>query len=496
MFHLVFLLAFSISLLLSNSAAGFSSHNVSMTAVSPPPPTSGSGINVSANGRFLVRRDGTPFFWLGDSAQALLYRLSREETDLYLENRANLGFTVIETQIVSFLGINATNFYGDSPFLDSDPTRPNEPFWQHVDYVVNKAASLGLIIALVPDRNLIIDNHSSTSGPLNLTTAFSYGEYVGRRFRGKPIIWILGWDVHPLGRESVYQAEADGIAEGSANGDHNRVMISFHPAAVFAQSDIGSSSGWFHNHYWLDFNSIQSGHKDDAHAFGVPENYTLVMTDYRMFPAKPTLDGEPAYENTLDGFGSTNGPRMSADVIRRKAYWALFAGAFGHTFGNVDIVTFHEPGQPTYAGENTYWKAALDSPGAKQMRHVRTLMESRSALIRIPDQSIVTSDLGTGRSHVRATRASDGSYALVYIPDGRAVTVDTSKISGTVQASWFDPRNGVFIAIGQFANSGTQSFDAPGATQTGNDWVLVLDSLGPTTLAPAPPASSATAPRA
>lgn len=263
---------------------------------------------------------------------------------------------------------------------------------------------------------------------------------------------------------------------------------------MFDQWDIGSSSGWFHNHYWLDFNSIQSGHKGDCEAFGLPENYTLVTTDYSMFPPKPTLDGEPAYENTLDGFGSRNGPRMGADVMRRKAYWALFAGAFGHTFGNVDIVTFHEPGQRIHAGENTYWKKALDSPGARQMQHVRTLMESRSALIRIPDQSIVASDPGTGLSHVRATGAVDGSYAFVYIPDGRAVSVNMAKIGGTVQASWFDPRTGVFTAIGQFANSGTQSFDAPGTTETGNDWILVLDSLGPTTLSPAPPPPTSSTP--
>ena len=81
----------------------------------PMPPSSpastSSGLKVTDDGRFLVRNDGTPFFWLADSAQLLLYRLNREDVDLYLQHRASLGFTVIKTQIVSFLGVNATNFW-------------------------------------------------------------------------------------------------------------------------------------------------------------------------------------------------------------------------------------------------------------------------------------------------------------------------------------------------------------------------------------------------
>jgi hypothetical protein len=88
----------------------------------------------------------------------------------------------------------------------------------------------------------------------------------------------------------------------------------------------------------------------------------------------------------------------------------------------------------------------------------------------------MVSCVGTGLSHIRATRASDGSYAYVYIPDGRAVTVNMAKIIGTgVNASWFDPRTGAFTSIGQFENTGTQSFDPPGATQ--NEDCSCLDSV-------------------
>ena len=54
-------------------------------------------LKVSENGRYLVHEDGTPFFFLADTAWELLHRLNREEAEQYLENRRQKGFTVILT---------------------------------------------------------------------------------------------------------------------------------------------------------------------------------------------------------------------------------------------------------------------------------------------------------------------------------------------------------------------------------------------------------------
>ena len=249
-----------------------------------------------------------------------------------------------------------------------------------------------------------------------------------------------------------------------------------------------TSSTDFHNEAWLDFNMLQSGHFDDAAKSGSPETHTLITNDYNRTPVKPVLEGEPAYEDMIDGYfkgpRDDRGLRMGADVMRRKAYWSVFAGGFGHTYGHSDVQIFWSPGKPRETGNRNHWRDALEAPGAGQMRHLRSLIESRSFLNRIPDQSILASAAGSGKDHIRATRASDGSYAMVYIPTGGTVTIEMSKISSAqVKASWFDPRTGAYIAIGDYPNSGTQVFDAPGATAIGNDWVLVLDAKiasGPT----------------
>ena len=258
-----------------------------------------SPIKVSDNGRSFNWNNGSPFFWLADSAQALAVRLSREDVDLYLQNRAALGFNVIKTDVISFIGFNAPNFYGDRPFLNGDPSLPNESFWQHLDYIVNKAGSLGLIIGLVPDRSLIIDNfNNGAPGRLNESTASLYGRYLGTRYAGKSVVWVLGWDVDPSRREAVFAALADGIEAGAGGTS----LITFHPSAA-PWVPTGSSSYWFHNHSWLDFNSVQSGHTDNNESYGLLENHATLSADYALFPAKPTLDMEPAYENTPTVFG-------------------------------------------------------------------------------------------------------------------------------------------------------------------------------------------------
>ena len=81
----------------------------------------------------------------------------------------------------------------------------------------------------------------------------------------------------------------------------------------------------------------------------------------------------------------------------------------------------------------------------------------------------------TRARHPRATRCAEGSYAFVYIPLSiQAVSVDLTKLFGTIKAQWYDPRNGQYFPIGEFANSGVTVFTTPIA---GPDWVLVLDAV-------------------
>ena len=81
-------------------------------------------LRVSDNGRFLVREDGRPFFYLGDTAWELFHRLDEAAVRQYLCNRAGKGFSVIQSVVLSEVdGIGTPNAYGHLPLVDRDPAR-------------------------------------------------------------------------------------------------------------------------------------------------------------------------------------------------------------------------------------------------------------------------------------------------------------------------------------------------------------------------------------
>lgn len=53
-------------------------------AVAAEKPWKHGDLQVSANQRYLVHEDGTPFFWLGDTGWLLPERLDRDEAAFYL----------------------------------------------------------------------------------------------------------------------------------------------------------------------------------------------------------------------------------------------------------------------------------------------------------------------------------------------------------------------------------------------------------------------------
>ena len=69
----------------------------------------------------------------------MFQRLSREDVDNYLTNRVEKGFTVIQAVVVSGVdGLVNPNVYENFVFIDNDPAQPNESYFEHVDYVVDK----------------------------------------------------------------------------------------------------------------------------------------------------------------------------------------------------------------------------------------------------------------------------------------------------------------------------------------------------------------------
>jgi hypothetical protein len=427
-------------------------------------------LKVSDNRRFLVTADGEPFFWLGDTAWELFHRATREDAERYLQKRAAQRFTVIQAvALAEFDGLHEPNAYGQTPLVGDDPTRPNEEYFRHVDWIVAKANALGMYVGLLPtwgDKW----NQRRGIGPQIFAAANAeiYGTWLGRRYKNAGVIWILGGD-RPI-ENDVHLEIIRAMAHGLRAGDGGAHLITFHP------SGGEGSSTWLHGEAWLDFNMRQNGHSPEFTG-----RYDKTRSDYDRTPVKPVLDGEPLYEDHPVSFNAKQlGHSIAADV-RRAFYWDVFSGAFGHTYGHHSVwqmwtterVPINTPLMP--------WFEAIEQEGARQMQHGRALVESRPFLTRIPDPDVIvasavpTSVPGAGRYAFVATRDVNGSYAMVYAPIGRPFSVRMGKISGgTVKAWWFDPRTGAATAIGTFPTGGEREFTPPSKGEM-LDWVLVLD---------------------
>ncbi|MDQ3346652.1 MAG: glycoside hydrolase family 140 protein [Acidobacteriota bacterium] len=436
----------------------------------PAPAQPMQQLKISENRRFLVKADGQPFFWLGDTAWELFHRLNREEAERYLTNRAERGFNVIQAVALAELeGLTDPNPYGHTPLTNNDPTQPNEAYFAHVDWIVARANALGMYVGFLPtwgDKW----NRKWGTGPEIFTpaNAEAYGQWLGRRYKDAGIIWIVGGDrpVESAAHTDITRAMARGLRAGDG-GAH---LITFHPTGG------NGSSTWFHDDGWLDFNMRQNGHVTEFTG-----RYDQTRADYDRTPVKPVLDGEPIYEDHPISFNAKQFGHSIASDVRRPLYWNLFTGAFGHTYGHHSVWQMWTAERKPINTPLMPWHEAIEQPGAAQMRHGRALMESRPFLTRVPDPDIVvtssvpTSVPGTGRYHFTATRDADGTYAMVYAPVGRPFSVRMSKLTGgTVKAWWFDPRTGAATAAGTFPNTGEREFTPPARGEM-LDWVLVLD---------------------
>lgn len=430
-------------------------------------------IRVGENGRYLQQSNGEPFFYLADTAWSLFHRLSRDEADDYLQDRAAKGFTVIQAVALSEQGgLSVPNANGHLPLIDRDPTRPDikpgpdNDYWDDVDYVIDKAESLGLVIGLLPTWGEYWQTgRGGDRVPFTVGNAGTFGEWIGARYRDKPVIWILGGDRNIRGEDEAKLIK--NFALGLRRGDRGRNLITFHPRGP------GRSSDFFHDAPWLDFNMIQS-----SHAARDLDNGQLIRDDLARSPPKPTLDGEPRYEGIIVGFYNADavGNLRFDDVdARQAAYLALLAGACGHAYGNNNIWQMWDHGRPPVLGANVPWHEALDHPGGVQMKYVRRLFAAFPFDRLSPSDDLIQDGPTTGPAKIRSALAGDGSFALVYSSRGEPFSVDLGRFEGkAVRCSWYDPRYGVTYPVHTHAGYAAQRF-VPPTRGRGQDWILILD---------------------
>jgi len=260
----------------------------------------------TTNPHYLAYKDGTPFLWIGDTAWEIFHRLNREDALFYLQKRTAQEVNVIQAvAIAEFDGAGTPNAYGDLPFIDKDPLKPaitpgNNPddaveydYFDHVEYIIDQAAQLGLYIGLLPCWGEYVIPREGRGIFNTVEQTYSYGRFMGARFVKHPnIIWILGGDRQPDERPegvALWRAMSEGIADG-VNGANNHDGLADYSTTIMTHHCFLSSSKWFHQDAWIDLHCWGSYHAD----FYLNRAYTEAENDWLLPSPKPTLNAEPA----------------------------------------------------------------------------------------------------------------------------------------------------------------------------------------------------------
>ncbi|MCM1062922.1 MAG: glycoside hydrolase family 140 protein [Eubacterium sp.] len=425
-------------------------------------------LHISENGKYLLQGD-KPFFWLGDTAWLMLQKLSAEEMRTYLRNRREKGYNVIQTVLVHTLPGVSESGCSLAPGL-KDVTKA--AYWEFVDTALEMAEEMGLYLGLLPSWGSLVKD-----GVLNGDNIAEYAEFLGRRFQKySNIIWILGGDVRGDNGKNVYPLEAKILKQYNPER-----LITYHP---FGRT---SSSLWFHEEEWLDLNMFQSGHRrydqaslgewDDnvgKETFFGEDNWKYVEQDHGYDTMKPTLDAEPSYEGIPQGLHDPHDPYWEEWDVRRYAYWAVFAGAAGHTYGSNAIMQFYTEAEGKGAyGVRENWQDALHQPGAAQMRYLKELMESVDFVNGRPDDRLLL--YGQKERYHRIAVFAGEDYVFCYDYSGDRFLLDLSRYRDRpMDAYWMDPRDGTYSYITTLQGVG-KWLASPLARACGaNDWVLVL----------------------
>jgi Protein of unknown function (DUF4038) len=229
---------------------------------------------------------------------------------------------------------------------------------------------------------------------------------------------------------------------------------------------------FFPDEPWLDFHTLQS-----CHLVWDRDNYNFIAYDYGLEPPKPCMDSEPNYEDMPVTLRPDNGYFEAYDA-RKAAYWALFAGAHGHTYGANGVFQFWDGQASDIFAPRLPWHEALDLPGAAQMGHLRRVA-------RVPPVSRPRPGLGTApvkRLHRHQPHPSHPRGRRELRPDLQRCRAALhrrrrSAVGVDADGALVRPALGYRAPRRQRHDGSAQTFRPPTHGE-GQDWVLVLDDAG------------------
>jgi hypothetical protein len=409
-------------------------------------------LKVSKNGRYLIDKYNRPFLMNADAGWTLLHKLRFEEARAYLTTRSAQHFNTVFLQLLP-PEPNQTNAYGQPPFVPRDDfSGPNERYFKYVEDVVQYAARLQIVVALVPAwLGCCGTNWYDVQYQNGVEKSRIYGSYLGNRFKKyNNIVWIMGGDRDPLREQMVQRAMAEGIKAASPHH-----LMTYHAASSHSSTDV------FGTEQWLDFSMVYSYFRGKQGVWTpeMPQVYEVALNESQKLPRKTFVLGESQYEDENVG---------NEQMVRRQAYWTLLSGGSGHCYGS-SVWSF---------GGN--WREKLSLPGAQSISLFYKIFSALPWYLFRPDTSndILVEGRGAYGSddYGVVSVLPNNRMAAIYLPTSRTVKVNVGKINGSsIRALWINPRTNKRWIGGYFKPQGIRELTPPNLNE---DWLLLVGNVG------------------
>ena len=420
-----------------------------------------SPLRLSADRRYLVEQGDGPFFFLADTAWAIVWKGTPDQWARYLDHRARLGFSVVQVSLLPWRW-GFTDVEGHRPFIEGDPARPNDAYFARFDQFLELAAARGLFTCLM----VIWGGNRPTLPAVNFSTeqAVAFTRYAVARFAHFPMLWSLSGDAPYAEDLDKWEAVGAAVEAADPNG---------HPTT----NHLPPSMNWrflHHDSPWHDFHMLQTGHRQGVR----PDVAALPAAYYAREPVKAVVNGEPWYEAHPSRDTREYGPAFTAADARWAFWTSVLSGAtMGHTYGGQGIWNWKRPGdsEEELAGPQIGppWSEALNHPGAAQCGLGATFLRGLPWWRLRPAPERTRRDPALDPTGPPACAHVPGEWWLAYWPGGRGQLLLLGLEEGDWRARWFDPRGGEERPLGTIHPAADGVWRAP-ETPTLDDWLLVL----------------------
>src|ERR1051326_783463 len=233
-------------------------HNISgtFTCIAPRGKTRFSQhgpVQVSADQRYLIHQDSTPFFWLADTAWSGALLSSTDEWNFYIKERTRQNFSAVQWVATQFRA--APDGDRNHQLAFTGPTNKialNPAFFQRLDEKVDALNKAGLLSVPVLLWAINGGGNPQVNPGVSLPEdqAILLARYMVARWGANDVVWILaGEGVYRGGKGECW--ERGGRA---GFGDISHAPVTMHPGGMQFVWDE------FKDEAWYGIVGYQSGH--------------------------------------------------------------------------------------------------------------------------------------------------------------------------------------------------------------------------------------------